>query len=165
MRKIIAFIALGIMLTISGCSNNKTEETTAAAVTVEDGEYRLDIYSADDISKVLVSVEDGETVQKLIESPEWKEVAEKPEDLVPEYGIIVWQKKKVNYKQSSDAAPEYNTIEAITTFKDSNYIERVYSQNAVKGANIPISSTAFYYEVPDEFLTVLRELVSEAQGK
>ena len=51
-------------------------------------------------------------------------------------------------------------IETITTFKDTDCIERVYSSNAVKGANIPVSVAAFYYKVPQEFFRY-----SERTGK
>lgn len=165
MRKICLLLALGIILSVSGCSKGQaaketTKETEAEETKEEEAETvkrRLEIYSAEDSNTILATIEDQEIVNKLMDDSGWTDVEKAPEGLEPEYGIVVWQEKKVNYKQPEGTEPEFEIIETITTFKDSDYIEKVYSQNAVKNIMIPISSVGYYYTVPEEFFEFLQD--------
>lgn len=160
MKKILLLIALGIVLSVSGCSKESTEETTEAA---DVKKCRLDIYSADDSSKVLLTIDDQETVNKLLDMSKWeRETTDVPQNMTGKYGIVVWQEKVLPEGQKTDEENEYEMIETITTFEGNSFIELVYSQNAVRNA-IPISNIAFYYSVPDEFLETLQKAIDEKQ--
>ena len=147
MRKICFLLVLGVILSVSGCSKGPATEETAKETAEETAEKetetvkrRLEIYSAEDSSIILATIEEQEFVTKLMDDSGWTDAEKAPEGLEPEYGIVVWQEKKVNYKQPEGTEPEFEIIETITTFKDSDYIEKVYSQNAVKNVMIPISA-------------------------
>ena len=160
MKRILLLIALGAILSVSGCSKEQAAKETTAETAEEETETakcRLEIYSADDNTTVLATIEDQEMVNKLMDTSKWTDVENAPEDLEPEYGIVVWQEKKVNYKLPEGTEPEFEIIETITTFKDSDYIEKVYSQNAVKGAMLPITAVGYYYTVPEEFFELLQD--------
>lgn len=164
MKKIFLLIALSTILGVSGCSKEQAAENAAEEKTEETTEEetetvkrRLEIYSAEDSGTILVTIEDQEAVNKLMDDSGWTDAEKAPEGLEPEYGIVVWQEKKVNYKQPEGTEPEFEIIETITTFKDSDYIEKVYSQNAVKNIMIPISSVGYYYTVPEEFFEFLQD--------
>ena len=143
MRKICLLLALGIILSVSGCSKGQaaketTKEEEAEETKEEEAETvkrRLEIYSAEDSNTILATIEDQEIVNKLMDDSGWTDVEKAPEGLEPEFEII----------------------ETITTFKDSDYIEKVYSQNAVKNIMIPISSVGYYYTVPEEFFEFLQD--------
>lgn len=164
MKKIFLLIALSAILGVSGCSKEQAAENTAEEKTEETTEEetetvkrRLEIYSAEDSSTILVTIEDQETVNKLMDDSGWTDAEKAPEGLEPEYGIVVWQEKKVNYERPEGAEPEFEIIETITTFKNSDYIEKVYSQNAVKNIMIPVSAVGYYYTVPEEFFELLQD--------
>ena len=143
---------------LSGCGGEKTEDAEEAAA-VEEGQYKIEIFTAESTAVPVNTTEDPTVIQKLLESPEWERITEVPGDLVPEFGLRIWKKVEVNYNKTEESEePEYEVIETITIFKDTDCIERVYSSNAVKGANIPVSVAAFYYKVPQEFLDTVKEL-------
>ena len=150
MKKLWIAALLGLMLALSGCGGEKTEDAEEAAA-VEEGQYKIEIFTAESTAVPVNTTEDPTVIQKLLESPEWERITEVPGDLVPEFGLRIWKKVEVNYNKTE-------VIETITTFKDTDCIERVYSSNAVKGANIPVSVAAFYYKVPQEFLDTVKEL-------
>ena len=165
MRRICLLLALSVVLGISGCAKGQaakeTEKETTAKEAEETVKRRFEIYSAEDSSTILVTIEDQEIVNKLMDDSGWTDVEKAPEGLEPEYGIVVWQEKKVNYKQPEGTEPEFEIIETITTFKDSDYIEKVYSQDAVKNAMLPVSAVGFYYTVPDEFFELLQDVLKQ----
>ena len=139
MKKLWIAALLGLMLALSGCGGEKTEDAEEAAA-VEEGQYKIEIFTAESTAVPVNTTEE-------------------PGDLVPEFGLRIWKKVEVNYNKTEESEePEYEVIETITTFKDTDCIERVYSSNAVKGANIPVSVAAFYYKVPQEFLDTVKEL-------
>lgn len=165
MKKIILLIALGIVLSVSGCSKEnaeKAEETTKAEETAEAADVkksRLDIYAADDSSHAILTIDDQETVNKLLDMSTWeRETTDVPQDMTAKYGIVVWQEKSLPEGQEASSEPEYEIVETITTFEGNSYIELVYSDNAVKNA-IQISAIPFYYTVPEEFLETLQQAI------
>lgn len=159
MKKIILLFALGIVLSLSGCSKDNTgkaEETTEAA---DAEKYRLDIYAADDNSHPILTIDDQKTVNELLDMSKWERVTtEVPQDMTGKYGIVVWEEKKLPEGQETAAEPEYEIIETITTFEGNSYIELVYSDNAVRNV-IQISAIPFYYKVPEEFLETLQKAI------
>jgi hypothetical protein len=158
MKKLWMAALLGLMLVLSGCSGEKAEDTGETAA-VEEGQYKIEVFTAESTSEPVNTTEDPAVIEKLLESPDWERITEVPDGLVPEFGLRIWKKVEVNYNKTEESKePEYEVIETITTFKDTDYIERVYSSNAVKGANIPVSVAAFYYKVPQEFLNTVRKL-------
>ncbi len=162
MRKICLLLVLSVILGVSGCAKGQAAKESAKETEAEETETikrRLEIYSAEDSSTILVTLEDLEIVNKLMDDSGWTNVEKAPEDLEPEYGIVVWQEKKVNYKQPEGTEPEFEVVETITTFKDSDYIEKVYSQNAVKNTMLPVSAVGFYYTVPEEFFELLQDVL------
>jgi len=162
MRKVCLLLALGVILSVSGCTRGQAEEETAKETAEEETETvrrRLEIYSAEDSGTILATIEDQETVNKLMDDSGWTDVEKAPEGLEPEYGIVIWQGKKGNYKLPEGTEPELEIIETITTFKDSDYIEKVYSQNAVKNTMLPVSAVGFYYTVPEEFFELLQDVL------
>ena len=162
MRKVCLLLALGVILSVSGCTRGQAEEEIAKETAEEETETvrrRLEIYSAEDSGTILATIEDQETVNKLMDDSGWTDVEKAPEGLEPEYGIVIWQEKKVNYKLPEGTEPELEIIETITTFKDSDYIEKVYSQNAVKNTMLPVSAVGFYYTVPEEFFELLQDVL------
>lgn len=158
MKKLWMAALLGLMLALSGYGGEKTEDAAEAAA-MEEGQYKIEIFTAESTAVPVNTTEDPAVIQKLLESPEWERITEVPDDLVPEFGLRIWEKVEVNYNKTEESEePEYEVIETITIFKDTDCIERVYSSNAVKGANIPVSVAAFYYKVPQEFLDTVKEL-------
>lgn len=159
MKKLWMAALLGLILALSGCGGEKAEDAGEADA-VEEGQYKIEIFTAESTAVPVNTTEDPAVIQKLLESPEWERTTEVPDGLVPEFGLRIWEKIEVNYNNRTEESeePEYEVIETITTFKDTDYIERVYSSNAVKGANIPVSVAAFYYKVPQEFLDTVKEL-------
>ena len=116
---------------LSGCGGEKTEDAEEAAA-VEEGQYKIEIFTAESTAVPVNTTEDPTVIQKLLESPEWERITEVPGDLVPEFGLRIWKKVEVNYNKTEESEePEYEVIETITTFKDTDCIERVYSCNSV----------------------------------
>ena len=92
------------------------------------GSIKIEIFTAESTAVPVNTTEDTAVIQKLLESPEWERITEVPDDLVPEFGLRIWEKVEVNYNKTEESEePEYEVIETITIFKDTDCIERVYS--------------------------------------
>lgn len=160
MKKIILLAAMGLMLSISGCSQNKEVQETEAETQFPQGTYKIQVYSAAD-SSLLATVEDEATIEKLMEAEDWEQVEEVATNLEQEYGIVIWKEKKINYTPAEGSEPEeeYEIIETYTTFKDSKIVLKEYTDNAVKGIKLPVTSIQYCYNVPDEFFETLQEVL------
>lgn len=160
MKKLILLAAMGIMLSLSGCSQKEAAKETEAETQYAEGTYKIQIYSAAD-SSLLATVEDEATIEKLLETEAWEQVEDADTSLEPEYGIVIWKEKKINYTPAENAEPEeeYEIIETYTTYKDSKLVLKEYTDNAVKGIKLPITSLQYCYNASDEFFETLQAVL------
>ena len=70
MKKLWMAALLGLMLALSGCGGEKTEDAAEAAA-MEEGQYKIEIFTAESTAVPVNTTEDPAVIQKLLESPEW----------------------------------------------------------------------------------------------
>ena len=75
MKKLWIAALLGLMLALSGCGGEKTEDAEEAAA-VEEGQYKIEIFTAESTAVPVNTTEDPTVIQKLLESPEWERITE-----------------------------------------------------------------------------------------
>lgn len=93
MKKLWIAALLGLMLALSGCGGEKTEDAEEDAA-VEEGQYKIEIFTAESTAVPVNTTEDPTVIQKLLESPEWERITEVPGDLVPEFGLRDLEKSR-----------------------------------------------------------------------
>mgnify|MGYP002226301551 FL=1 len=93
MKKLWIAALLGLMLALSGCGGEKAEDAEEDAA-VEEGQYKIEIFTAESTAVPVNTTEDPTVIQKLLESPEWERITEVPGDLVPEFGLRIWKKSR-----------------------------------------------------------------------
>lgn len=105
------------------------------------------------------SIDNQDTINRLLETEYWEEIDGLPDDLIPEYKLLVYQEKTLLLGQDPNEERDYELIETITTFQNSSYIEEVISSEVVKNSIVPENALAFYYSLPDDIVKQLQELI------
>jgi len=150
--KKLSMVILAIML-LAGCSSNVPGNGEAA-----EKKCRLEIYSAQD-DTLLNTIEDQEQLKQMLAIDSWETADEKPGKLTPEYKLCVYQEKTLLAGQSPDDERDYELIESITTFKNSTYVEAVFSPDVIKNMELAEDYLTFCYFMPENLAESLREAV------
>ena len=75
MKKLWIAALLGLMLALSGCGGEKAEDAEEDAA-VEEGQYKIEIFTAESTAVPVNTTEDPTVIQKLLESPEWERITD-----------------------------------------------------------------------------------------
>lgn len=167
MKKIMGALIICVLL-FTGCNsvmsqNGDTNSNASSATPQGENENlkkqsKIEIYSIQN-AKLMQNIDNQDTINRLLEMEHWEEIDGLPDDLIPEYRLLVYQEKTLLLGQDPDEEREYELIETITTFQNSSYIEEVISSEVVKNTKIPENTLTFYYSLPDETVNQLQELI------
>ncbi len=154
MKRVAFALALCFLFLVScGTTTSPNEEELS-----EKKKVRIEVYSAQG-EECLKTITDQEDAATLLEIGE-QEIVEAPlGDLTPEYELRVYQEKTLLMGQDPEAEREYELIETLTTFCDSNYVASYISGNVVHSGNIPEDLMTFYYELSDETRQTLYDMI------
>lgn len=153
MKRIIVML-IACMLCLVGCAsqttNNKDDDLKKKS--------RIEIYSMQD--DLLSIIDEQDTVNNLLNNDDWSEVNELPDNLTPEYKLLVHQEKTLLAGQDPNEERDYELIETIILFQDSAYAAEVISSDVVKNMIIPSDVLTFYYELPDSTIEKIKNLLN-----
>ena len=154
MKKIIGVLLIVTFL-MMGCSYNEPQEKQK-----DEKQSKIELYSAQD-NQLLLTIDDQDTVNKLLNTSDWRILESISDDLIPEYIMLVYQEETLLYGQNSDEKRDYELILTLITYKNSSYIKEIISGSVVKNIIIPENELAFYHIAPDAFQENLHELILE----
>lgn len=160
MRKLFLFLTIGIVLVFTGCSTIKPNDTSSSVAQQKNTakSCKIEVLSAQD-DTLLKTIDDQDTVSKFLQTDEWNEVDKLAQDLVPEFKLIIYQEKTLLAGHDPNTQREYEIIARITIFKDCLYVEERISADMVKNMKIPDDFLTIYYNVPDDIINQLRQLL------
>lgn len=167
MKKIMGALIICVLL-FTGCNsvvpqNGDTNSISSSATPQGENENvkklsKIEIYSIQ--SDILMqTIDNQDTINRLLETEYWEEIDGLPDDLIPEYKLLVYQEKTLLLGQDPNEERDYELIETITTFQNSSYIEEVISSKVVKNTIISENALTFYYSLPDDIVKQLQELI------
>ena len=155
MKKLISILII-CALFLTGCGNsvpNHSDEETKK-------KNRIEVYSAQD-DTLVTTIDDQNTTNQILDSSDWEEAEQLPDDLNPEYKMLVYQEKTLLYGQDPDEEREYELIETLITYQDSPYTEEIISSDVIHNMIIPEDALTFYYVMPDEIQKELDEIINQ----
>ncbi len=154
MTKLIG-VFITCVLFLTGCGNsvsNQNNEDTKK-------KNRIEVYSVQDDAH-LTTIDDQNTINKILDTCDWKEAEQLPDDLKPDYKMLVYQEKTLLYGQDPDEERDYELIETLITYQDSSYVQEIISSDVVHNMIIPEDVMTFYYVMPDENLKELEQIIN-----
>lgn len=151
MRKILFVVLIGVALIFTGCGTNPSLEQKEEASKL----CKIEVLSSQD-DTLLTTIDEQEIVETLMHSDKWEVIEELPEELIPEYKLIVYQEKTLLQGQDPDKEREYEIIERITTYQNTSYVEESISSEVIKNMKVPDIFLTQYYIVPDEMSSDLQ---------
>ncbi len=155
MKKLISILII-CALFLTGCGNsvsNYSDEETKK-------KNRIEVYSAQD-DTLVTTIDDQNTTNQILDSSDWEEAEQLPDDLNPEYKMLVYQEKTLLYGQDPDEEREYELIETLITYQDSPYTEEIISSDVIHNMIIPEDALTFCYVMPDEIQKELDEIINQ----
>lgn len=152
MKKFIAVFII-CMLCLAGCAGGSSQNKEEDAKKLS----RIEIYSAQD--ELQVTVEDQTAIDHLLNDTDWSPVETLPDDLTPEYKLLVSQEKTLLAGQNPEEERDYELVETIIIFQDSSYAVQVISSDVVKNMMIPKDALTFYYELPESTIEQMKTLL------
>ena len=154
MKKFISIFTICVLF-LTGCGNsvyNHNNEDTKK-------KSRIEVHSAQNDTYV-TTIDDQNTINKILDTSDWKEAEQLPDDLKPNYTMLVYQEKTLLYGQDSNEERDYELIETLITYQDSSYVQEIISSNVVHNMIIPENVITFYYVMPDENLKELEQIIN-----
>lgn len=152
MKRIIAII-ITCMLCLAGCAfqtNSKDDEVKKKS--------RIEIFSIQD--DLLSTIDNQDTINHLLNNSDWSEADKLPEELTPEYKLLVYQEKTLLAGQDPNEERDYELVETIILFEDSPYVMEVISSDVVKNMRLPSDALTFYYKLPDSTINKIRIMIN-----
>lgn len=154
MTKLIGVFITGVLF-LTGCgnsvSNQNNEETKKKS--------RIEVHSAQNDAH-LITIDDQNTINQILDTSDWEEVKQLPDDLEPNYTMLVYQEKTLLYGQDSDEERDYELIETLIVYQDSSYVQEIISSDVVHNMIIPEDVMTFYYVMPDESQNELNQMIN-----
>ncbi len=154
MKKILFGLAACLLL-LASCGKSPPEASSEP----DTKQSKAEVYSAQD-NVLLKTITDQELLSDLNDFSGWDGEEDPPEDLTPEYTLLVYQEKTLLAGQDPDEEREYELIETLTTYQDSRYITVAISPDAVNGMDLPEDLLTFCFKMPEETAGRLREALS-----
>ena len=154
MTKLIG-VFITCVLFLTGCGNsvyNHNNEDTKK-------KSRIEVHSAQNDAH-LITIDDQNTINQILDTSDWKEVEQLPDDLEPNYTMLVYQEKTLLYGQDSDEERDYELIETLIVYQDSSYVQEIISSDVVHNMIIPENVMTFYYVMPDESQNELNQIIN-----
>ncbi len=153
MKKIsILFLIISFLFPV-GCGNIYQDESIESKKQI-----KIEIYSDE---RFLKCIDNRNVVNELFSTYNWESISELPDDLIPEYQLLIYQEKTILWGQDNDEEREYELIATLVTFKNSLYIEEIISSDIVKNMMIPEYAMTFYYIMPDSVMDTLHEQLEQ----
>lgn len=151
MKRIIAILIVCV-LCLAGCASQTNSKDEAKK------KSRVEVFSMQD--DLLSTIDDPNTVNNLLNHNDWSEADELPEELIPEYKLLVYQEKTLLAGQDPNEARDYELIETIILFEDSQYVMEVISSDVVKNMRLPSDALTLYYELPDSTIAEIKIMIN-----
>lgn len=139
MKKIIGALTICVLF-FTGCDSNAYQNVDKDMKK----QSKIEIYSIQN-DELLESIDNQETIKQLLEVDHWETVNSLPDDLIPEYKLLIYQEKTLLYGQNPNEESDYELVATITTFQNSSYVEEVIPSDVVKNMIIPEDAMTFYY--------------------
>ncbi len=151
MKKILFGLAVCLLL-LASCGKGPSEASSEP----DTKQSKAEVYSARD-NVLLKTITDQELLSDLNDFSDWDGEVSLPEDLTPEYTLLVYHEKTLLAGQDPDAEREYEMIETLTIYKDSRYMTVKISPDAVKNMPLLEDLLTFHCEIPEETAGQLEE--------
>lgn len=155
MKKILSYGMILCLLLLAGCGINSKETETEET----EKKCKIEVQAAEE-DTLLQTIEDQNTVNKLLDMEQWEEAENLPEDLTPEYKLVVYQEKTVLLGQDPDAERDYEIIETLITYEDSPYVTEFISSDVIKNMEISEEYLTFNYTMPDDVIDTLQNTLN-----
>lgn len=149
MKKVLGALILSLLFLV-GCNARTTQNDSNDMKK----QSKIEIYTVQD-EKLLKTIDNQDTINQLFNLTDWENVNNLPENLIPEYKLLIYQEETLLLGQNPEDERDYELIETIITYQDSPYIESTISENAIKGKRIPEDFMTFYYIMPDDVMESL----------
>ena len=154
MKKLISVLIICVLF-LADCGNSvsyhSNEETKK--------KIRIEVYSVRD-DTLVTTIDDQNTINQVLDLSDWEEAEQLPDDLNPDYKMLVYQEKTLLYGQDSNEERDYELIETLITYQGSSYIQAIISSNVVHNMIISEDVMTFYYVMPDEIQKELDEIIN-----
>ena len=150
MKKAIAPLLTAIIFLLPGCGVFQFQPAPEPSSKA----CRIEVLSAD--GTLLQTIEDSETARAILDCSDW-EAAAPPGEAVKELELAVYQEATLLAGQDPAEEREFVNIMRITMFQGTNCVEARIMGGAVPGAGILEEFLTFYYAMPEEISSVLRE--------
>ena len=155
MKKLGCTLFIAGLMFATACGANPSADEQIEAATKQ---CKIEVFSAQDDS-LLTTIDDEDAVSQFTIKDQWEMVDDLPDDLVPQYQLIVYQQKTLLAGEDPDKEREYEAIEYLTTYQDTSYIEEQISPDVVKNIKVPQEFLTQYYLAPDETIGNLEQLL------
>lgn len=144
------------MLFLTGCGDKVSDSNN------DEGkkQCKIEVYSAQD-DKLLKTIDDQDIVNQLLITNDWETAEGLSADLTPEYKLLVYQEKTLLYGQDPDEERDYELIETVITFQNSQYVQETISDSVVKNMTLPEDVMTFYYKMPDDVKKNFTAIINE----
>lgn len=119
---------------------------------------KIEVYYAQN-DEFLKSIDDQEIINEFLETDNWEDVSNLPDNLVPEHKLLVYQEKTLLFGQDPNEEREYELIKTIITFQNSSYVEEIISSDVVKNMSIPQDALTFYCSLSDDSIEQLNKFL------
>lgn len=155
MKKILSYGMILCLLLLAGCGINSKETETEET----EKKCKIEVQAAEE-DTLLQTIEDQNTVNELLDMEQWEEAESLPEDLTPEYKLVVYQEETILLGQDPDEERDYEIIETLITYEDSPYVTEIISSDVIKNMEISEEYLTFNYIMPDEEVDALHNIVN-----
>lgn len=155
MKKILSYGMILCLLLLAECGINSKETETEET----EKKCKIEVQAAEE-DTLLQTIEDQNTVNELLDMEQWEEAESLPEDLTPEYKLVVYQEETILLGQDPDEERDYEIIETLITYEDSPYVTEIISSDVIKNMEISEEYLTFNYIMPDEEVDALHNIVN-----
>lgn len=146
MKKIYLLMTILTVCLLAGCGS-KTEKMC-----------RIEIRDENNIDVITLEQQAQADVEDFFDEDEWTECENFDEKLISEYVIELYQEKTHTTVQL-DKENTYEKIMEYTTYKDSDIVKVVISEDAIKSGGVSEEDLTFYYKGSEQFFSALNNVL------
>ena len=135
-----------IVCLLTGCGN-KTEKMC-----------RIEIRNENNTDVITLEQQSQTDVDDFFDEDEWNECENFDEKLVSEYVIELYQ-EKTHTRVQPDKENTYEKIMEYTTYKDSDFVMVVFSNDGINCGVVSEEDLTFYYKGSEHFFSALNNVL------
>lgn len=145
-KKFFLLAVILIICSLTGCGS-KTEKLC-----------RIEIRNENNAEVITLEQQSQAEVTAFFDEDEWSECEKFDEKLSPEYVIELYQ-EKTQTKVPPEDGNIYEKIMEYTTYKDSDIVKVVISEDTIKSGAVSEDMLTFYYKASEDFFAALSDVV------